>query len=127
MTDFQNRAVQWVRECFGSNLMDCKAERAHRFLEEALEAVQAAGVTQEEAQQLVGYVFGRPTGEISQEVGGVMLTLAPFAAVYDVDMMAAAEAELARVNTPAIIAKCRAKNAAKRADSPLPGLIEGAQ
>lgn len=118
---FQARGVAWVREAFGSEPADCKEERAHRFLEEALELVQAAGTTESEAQQLVEYVYGRSTGVVAQEVGGVMLTLAPFAAAHGVDMYAAGEAELARVNTPAIIAKCRAKNASKPRNSPLPG------
>ena len=120
-TDYQTRAVNWVREAFGSQPVDCKQERAHRFLEEALEAVQAAGTTYPEALQLVDYVFSRPVGEVGQEVGGVLLTLAPFAAAYGVDMTAAGEAELARVNTPEIITKCRAKNASKPRNSPLPG------
>lgn len=120
-TTFQARAVTWVREAFGSEPADCQAERAHRFLEEALEAGQAAGVTEEEAAQLVRYVYGRDKGEIAQEVGGVMLTLAPFAAAYGVDLQVAAEAELARVNTPEVIEKCRRKNASKPRNSPLPG------
>ena len=118
---YQDRAVEWVREAFGTEPADCKAERAHRFLEEALEAVQAAGTTYPEALQLVDYVFSRPAGKIEQEVGGVMLTLAALAAAHGVDMEVAAECELARVNTPAIIAKCRAKNASKPKNSPLPG------
>ena len=117
----QARAVAWVREAFGSEPADCKTERAHRFLEEALEAGQAADVTEDEALQLVQYVYGRDKGEIAQEVGGVLLTLAPFAAAFGVNMMDAAEAELARVNTPEIIEKCRRKNASKPRNSPLPG------
>jgi NTP pyrophosphatase (non-canonical NTP hydrolase) len=118
---FQARGVAWVREAFGSEPADCKEERAHRFLEESLELVQAAGTTESEAQQLVEYVYGRSTGEVAQEVGGVMLTLAPFAAAHGVDMQEAGERELARVNTPEIIAKCRRKNASKPRNSPLPG------
>ncbi|MCD0167106.1 hypothetical protein IHN58_15765 [Deinococcus sp. 12RED42] len=124
---FQVRAANWVREAFGSEPADCRDERAHRFLEEALEAVQAAGTTTEEAQQLVQYVYGREEGEITQEVGGVMLTLAPFAAAFGVDMVQAGEAELARVNTPEIIEKCRRKNASKPRNSPLPGSAALAQ
>lgn len=122
--DFQGRAVNWVREAFGSEPADCKSERAHRFLEEAFELAQAAGVTREEAALLLAYVFDRPAGEVAQEVGGVMLTLAPFAAAHEVNMHAAGEAELARVNTPAVIARCRLKNATKPRNSPLPGSAE---
>lgn len=118
---FQARAVAWVREAFGSEAADCRIERAHRFLEEANELGQAAGVTEDEAHQLVAYTYSRPAGEVDQETGGVLLTLAPFTAAYDVDMMAAAEAELARVNTAEVIERCRRKNASKPRNSPLPG------
>lgn len=124
---FQERAANWVREAFGSEPADCREERAHRFLEEALEAVQAAGTTAQEARQLVEYVYGRERGELSQEIGGVMLTLAPFAAAHAIDLEQAGEVELARVNTPEIIAKCRRKNASKLRNSPLPGSAALAQ
>ena len=48
---------------------DCGRLRGaeHRFLEEALELVQACGATASEAHQLVDYVYGRPVGEPAQE------------------------------------------------------------
>ncbi|MFB9991456.1 hypothetical protein ACFFLM_05665 [Deinococcus oregonensis] len=95
---FQTRAVAWVREAFGSEPADDRAERAHHFLEEALETVQAAGTSHQEALELVTYVYERPAGDVAQEVGGVLLTLAPFAAAHGVDMQAAGETELARVS-----------------------------
>ncbi|MVN88315.1 hypothetical protein GO986_16335 [Deinococcus sp. HMF7620] len=126
-TSFQVRSVAWVREAFGTEPAQCREERAHRFLEEALELVQAAGVSEEEVLKLVAYVFARPAGDVTQETGGVLLTLAPFAAAHGVDLMAAGEAELARVSTPEILAKCRAKNAARIEGSPLPGQVKGTQ
>lgn len=119
--DFQQRAVAWVRAAFGTEPADCKEERAHRFLEESLELVQAAGVSAGDAHALVEYVYQRPAGEFEQEVGGVLLTLAPLAAAHGVRMEAAGEAELARVNSPAVLEKCRRKNASKPRNSPLPG------
>lgn len=59
--------------CFGATISRDKAERNHRFLEEALELVQACGCTESEAAQLVAYVYGRPAGDPPQEVGGVMV------------------------------------------------------
>lgn len=120
---FQARAVAWVKLAFGTGPQECRAERAHRFLEEALEVVQAAGCTREEAQQLVDYVYSRPAGELRQEIGGAALTLAILAAAHDLDIEGAAEAELGRVSTPEVLAKCRAKNALKSPDSPLPGKV----
>lgn len=57
------------------------AMRARRFLEEAVELAQAAGVTAEEADAVRAYVFSRPAGDIRQEIGGVMVTLSCLAEV----------------------------------------------
>src|ERR1019366_7187801 len=73
---FQRRLWPWMTECFGPTIPLDKMERNHRFLEEALELVQACYCTADEAHQLVDYVYGRPVGEKSQEVGGVVVTLA---------------------------------------------------
>ena len=51
-------------------------ERAKRVLEEAVELAQAAGVTLLDAERVLYYVYDRPVGELSQEVGGVAITLA---------------------------------------------------
>lgn len=115
---FQQRMDAWLLACFGETIARDKAERNHRFLEEALELVQAAGCTASEAHQLVDYTFGRPVGETRQEVGGVVTTLAALCAAHEIDMDAAAEAELARIWTKVDV--IRAKQAAKPKHSPLP-------
>jgi NTP pyrophosphatase (non-canonical NTP hydrolase) len=124
MTDyvepFQARVKPWLLACFGRAISDDQRERNHRFLEEALELVQAAGkgTTREEAHMLVDYVFDRPVGETQQEVGGVMVTLAALCLANGVNMHAAGDIELERVWTK--IAKIRDKQAAKPKNSPLP-------
>lgn len=115
---FQKRVHEFMMACFSMESCRDNAERNHRFIEEALELVQARGCTASEAHQLVDYVFGRPIGEPQQEVGGVMVTLAALCLAGDMDMAAAAEAELARVWTK--IDQIRAKQAAKPKYSPLP-------
>jgi hypothetical protein len=115
---FQSRVQPWMIECFGAEISRDKIERNHRFLEEALELVQANGCTQSEAHQLVDYVYGRPQGEINQEAGGVMVTLAALCLASDIDMHAAGETELARIWTK--VDAIRAKQAAKPRHSPLP-------
>ncbi|MGF3022713.1 hypothetical protein ACQVP2_07775 [Methylobacterium aquaticum] len=115
---FQGRVDPWLIACFGEEIARDKQERAHRFLEEALEMVQAAGCTAHEAHQLVAYVFGRPAGEMAQEVGGVMTTLAAFCLAHGLDMHEAGETELARIWMK--VEKIRAKQAAKPKHSPLP-------
>lgn len=115
---FQSRVMPWLLECFGAEIAADKVERNHRFLEEALELVQACGCTQDEAHQLVAYVYGRPQGDVNQEVGGVMVTLAALCLANGLDMHSAGETELARVWTK--VETIRAKQAAKPKHSPLP-------
>lgn len=116
--DYQPRVQRWMLECFGPMIAADRIERHHRFLEEALELVQSTGCTADEAHQLVDYVYGRPAGEISQEVGGVMVTLAALCLAHGLEMQEAGECELARVRTK--IEQIRAKQAAKPKYGPLP-------
>jgi NTP pyrophosphatase (non-canonical NTP hydrolase) len=115
---FQARMDKWLLACFGEVIARDKSERNHRFLEEALELVQSAGCTVHEAHQLVDYTYGRPAGDMRQEVGGVVTTLAALCQAQDIDMEQAAEDELARIWTK--VEKIRAKQAAKPKHSPLP-------
>lgn len=119
---YQHRVMAWLMECFGHGITNDRVERVHRFWEEALEIGQSAGCTAVEAHQLVDYVFGRPTGELHQEIGGTLVCLAALCAVHDIDMDAEGERELARVWTK--VEKIRAKHAAKPSFSPLPGPSE---
>ena len=115
---FQDRVHPWVIECFGATIANDREERNHRFLEEALELVQAIGCTKSEANQLVDYVYNRPAGQPRQEVGGVMVTLAALCLANNINMHDAGETELSRVwgKKDAI----RAKQAGKPRHSPLP-------
>ena len=115
---FQARVQPWMMACFGELIAGDREERNHRFLEEALELVQACGCTASEAHQLVDYVFGRDIGEPAQEVGGVMVTLAALCLASGLDMHASGETELARIWTK--VDAIRAKQAAKPKHSPLP-------
>jgi hypothetical protein len=114
---FQSRVRPWMIECFGAFIAGDRMERNHRFFEEATEAVQANGMTRSEAHQLVDYTFDRPVGDLHQEIGGVMVTLAALCLASGEDMHAAAEMELARIWTK--VEAIRAKQAAKPAHSPL--------
>lgn len=123
----QTRVQPWLMTCFGPEIAGDRTERNHRFLEEALELVQALGATAGEAHQLVEYVYGRAAGEPSQEVGGVMITLAALCLANDLDMHANAETELARINQPEIVERIREKQKRKPAMSPLPGIYPDRQ
>ena len=108
---FQKRVAVWTPSCFGKDIANNSVERNHRFLEEALELVQACGCEKEEAKKLVDYVFSRDTGQREQEVGGVMVTLASLCNVQGIDMNQAADKELQRAwdNIEKIKAKQQAK------------------
>jgi len=122
---FQSRVQPWMLECFGAEIAADKIERNHRFFEGATEAVQANGMTRSEAHQLVDYTFDRPVGELHQEIGGVMVTLAALCLASGQDMHAAGETELARIWTK--IKAIRAKQAAKPKHSPLAAAPQPAQ
>jgi len=118
--DFQSRVAPWMQLCFGPVVSADKLERDDRFLEEALELLQSGGYPRERIAALTEYVYGRPIGEPAQETGGVMVTLAARCLAYGIDMHAAGETELARINAPETVLKIRAKQAAKPTGSALP-------
>jgi hypothetical protein len=115
---FQSRVLPWMLECFGPVIPYDKIERGDRFLEEALELLQSGDYPKERAYALIEYVYGRDKGEPSQEVGGVMVTLAAYCLAHGLYMQEAAETELARIWTK--VEKIRAKQAAKPTGSALP-------
>jgi hypothetical protein len=117
----QQRVETWMWKCFGQRIARDVLERCFRFYEEATELVQANGMTREDAHLLVDYVYDRPKGEPYQETGGVMITLAALSSSTRIDMMAAGDDELARVDTDEKIQVIRAKQATKPKHSPLPG------
>mgnify|MGYP007027781017 CR=1 FL=1 len=114
----QQRVHPWLMACFGPEISADTVERNHRFLEEALELVQACDCSREDAHKLVDYVFDRPVGERHQEVGGVMITLAALCLAQKLDMHQAGEDELARIWTK--VDMIRQKQASKPRNSPLP-------
>ena len=118
MASFQDRVQPWMMACFGPEISADKLERGDRFLEEALELVQSGNYPKERVYALVEYVYGRDQGEINQEVGGVMVTLAAYCLAHGLDMHTAGETELARIWTK--VEKIRAKQAAKPTGSALP-------
>lgn len=122
---FQERVQPWLMACFGAEIASDRLERNHRFFEESTELVQANGMTRSEAHQLVDYTYDRPVGELRQEVGGVMVTLAALCLASGVDMHGAGEDELARIWTK--VEAIRAKQAAKPKHSPLPQAAPASQ
>lgn len=94
----QRQVHDWLLKCFGPELANDPGERNLRFLEEALELVQACGGSARQAHGIVDYVFSRPAGARQQELGGVLVTLAALAAIHRLDMNLCVKAELAEIS-----------------------------
>lgn len=97
MRKFQIGVGDWLMACFGKAIATDKVERNQRFIEEALELVQACGCTKEDCHMLVDYVYGREVGEIQQEIGGVMVTLSALCFAQNIIMEECANTELRRI------------------------------
>lgn len=115
---FQTYVNEWVEACFGLMVAKDKVERNHRFIEEAIELVQACNCEREHVHQIVEYVYSRPVGDKSQEVGGVMVTLAALCSANKIYMEACGNEELTRCWQK--IDQIREKQAKKKKDSALP-------
>jgi hypothetical protein len=124
-TTFQTQVSSWMQQCFTPEVCQNMTERGDRFLEEAIELLQANGYDRARIPVIADYVYGRPPGEPRQETGGVMVTLAAYCNAVGVDMERCGRDELARIQQPDVMAKIQAKQASKAAlpfDTPLPSL-----
>lgn len=110
---FQLLVGIWMNKCFGPDIAMDRRERTDRVIEELFEMVQATGYDRSRILALLDYVYGRPAGELSQEVGGVMVTLAAFCYAHEVSMAECGAEELARIDSPEVMEKIRAKQALK--------------
>lgn len=122
---YQNRVATACATVFDGDPTDI-AERRDRFAEEALETCQAFGMTREDMRALVDYTFGRPVGEPAKEIGAAMTTLASLCVYSGHNLMACAEADLAKLQRPETVARIRAKRATRHGRGSLPGLSEPA-
>ncbi len=108
-----DRCLRWLAEVFGYGATQDVEERALRFGEESLELIQALGITQHQAEALVSQVFGKEPGEVNQELGGTMVTLATLCAVTGLNAGSAFATEFARCDSAEVKAKIRAKHDTK--------------
>lgn len=103
MTNFHHRMYNWAVKVFGKDKANDKKIRVYRFIEEALELGQSLGLTEEEALYQLKYVYGRPVGVPSQEVGGVMTSLSVLCTINSIDPEHCAEIEYNRISSPTVI------------------------
>ena len=110
----QTRIAAWVFETFGPRVAADAKERVLRAVEEVVELAQAVGLEPPVIHRLVDYVFSRPAGKPDQEIAGSMVTLYAAAEALEVDADAVFEEELARIQRPEIIERCRRRQSEKR-------------
>jgi hypothetical protein len=108
----QQRAQAWVETTLSGQVTDVKT-RAARFLEEALEAAQAAGLSAADADLVLDQVYNAPPGRLYQELGGSMTTLCALASAAAMDLQNAVLEEMERMETPEIREKVRRRQASK--------------
>lgn len=94
----QSVMTDWVVRVLGLSSMHRK-ERVKRFFEESVELAQATGLTVKQAHRLVDFVYNKPVGGISREIGGVYTTLVTLAQACDKDTLICALMEVDRVHS----------------------------
>lgn len=87
----------WAKAAFAVEQATSLPQRGVRLLEEAIEAFQAVGGDPEMAHDLIDYVFGRPAGELRQELGGVGVCILALAAAAGISADEAERFEVERV------------------------------
>lgn len=126
MKEFQEQVAIWFRTCFG-NPPDHNAsnprERAARFAEEAIETMQAAGLTKDEVASLVDYVFSRPKGDLMDEISGSLTTIAALATTHNLNLDECALHGISSLYSK--MEKVRAKHRNKPPGSVIPGEYRG--
>lgn len=90
--------LAWAVDMFGLVATN-REERAARLLEEALEVAQCEGLDIITAGKIAGRVYAHPRGELTQEIGGVSLTLAALAENAGRDLTTCVEREWTRVKS----------------------------
>jgi NTP pyrophosphatase (non-canonical NTP hydrolase) len=98
----QQRMSALCHAVWGDACATSVLERSQRFLEEAVELVQTAGMSREQAHTMIDYVFGRPTEkDVSKELGGAAVTLLVLSEALDVDLETAVLRDFRRIEANA--------------------------
>ena len=83
-----HRITWFIKQAWPDGQVDPKI-RAYRALEELLELCQVLEITPEKCHELVDYTYGRPVGELDQELGGVAFTTTALFASLNKNFIAA--------------------------------------
>lgn len=121
--EFQEDVESWLNKCFGEEIAKDIVERNYRFFEEAIELVQASGMSKEQCLILIDYVYNRPDGQVEKEVGGVIVTLSALCSARNIGLGVCAVVELDRVELMTDKIREKQKNKPKDIKNPLPGTL----
>jgi ADP-ribose pyrophosphatase YjhB (NUDIX family) len=97
LDECQGTVVAWGTECFGAEHMADHKVRALRLLEESIEFAQSVDAPVEQCVKLVEYVYSRPAGDPSQELGGVGVGWVAAATALGVSALETLRTEINRV------------------------------
>ncbi|WP_206666195.1 hypothetical protein [Rhodanobacter glycinis] len=112
--DRQRVVHAWCVAAFGDDHAASIEQRGIRLVEEAIEAGQACGCQPDMVHRLVDHIYGKPTGDLSQELGGVGVTMLALAQAAGLDADASETKEIERILSKPL-AHFAARNAAKNA------------
>jgi len=106
--------LQWAVATFGPIAAQLN-ERGMRFVEEAVEVAQAAGVNKAQALAIINRVYDRPAGDVRKEIPQAGLTLLCLSQAASVDLEDAVAAEFERIQSiPAVHWKRRHEEKAQQ-------------
>lgn len=112
--DRQELVSHICRRAFGIEQTTSLPQRGLRLAEEAIEAAQRCGTPAEMLHRLIDHVYGKPPGDLSQELGGVSVTLLALAAAAGLSADTEEQREIARLFSMPVehfTERNRAKNA----------------
>lgn len=108
----QERVRKFTMECFGHHNTYDRRERAFRFGEEALEVMQAAGLTTKDILALLEHVYSQKPGYLRKELANAHITLLSLATANSIELDSTTESDLnwAMDHIPEIQARYKQKN-----------------
>ncbi|AYM65297.1 hypothetical protein G6L68_20905 [Agrobacterium fabrum] len=98
MGEYQNKAVELMRNRVGESTLNNRIERREEFLRKALTLYHAMGGTTEDLQAAVKDAVSAPAPSIDVAVGNVMYKLAAIGHVADIDIIQAGYNKLDAAN-----------------------------
>jgi len=90
----QERVRKFTIQCFGYHNTYDRRERAFRFGEEALEVMQAAGLTTKDVIALLEHVYSQNPGYLRKELANAHITLLSLATANSIDLDSTTESDL---------------------------------